>query len=62
MAATERFLKDVEVAARYGVSRQTVWRWTKHDPTFPRPVKLSDQATRFRLSELETWEKAKEAA
>lgn len=26
-SAASRYLRDVEVAARYGVSRQTVWRW-----------------------------------
>lgn len=27
--ADERYLRDVEVAERLGVSRNTVWRWTK---------------------------------
>jgi len=25
--ARSRFLRDTEVAARYGVARQTIWRW-----------------------------------
>ena len=25
----ERYLRDVEVARRYGVTRPTVWRWSK---------------------------------
>ncbi len=24
------FLRDTEVAIRYGVSRPTIWRWTKN--------------------------------
>ena len=49
------FLKDTEVATRYGVSRPTIWRWTKNG-NFPKPVKLGAGSTRWRASDLETWE------
>ncbi len=49
------FLKDTEVAMRYGVSRPTIWRWTKNG-NFPKPVKLGAGSTRWRASDLETWE------
>lgn len=49
------FLKDTEVAVRYGVSRPTIWRWTKNG-NFPKPVKLGAGSTRWRASDLETWE------
>lgn len=49
------FLKDTEVAVRYGVSRPTIWRWTKNGK-FPKPVKLGAGSTRWRASDLEAWE------
>lgn len=53
------FLTDKQVAARYGTARTTPWSWVKKDPTFPRPVALSPGCTRWRLEELEAWEKSK---
>jgi predicted DNA-binding transcriptional regulator AlpA len=55
------FLTDRHVAERYCVHRLTVWRWTHSDPTFPRPVRLSPQCTRWRLDEIEAWEAQKAA-
>ncbi len=52
----ETYLSDVQLAARYGVHRTTPWRWAKDDPTFPPPVKLSPQCSRWKLSEIEAWE------
>lgn len=54
-----RYLQDTEVADRYGTSRATVWRWTKTDPSFPKPVKLSPGCTRWPEDGLEAWERAK---
>jgi predicted DNA-binding transcriptional regulator AlpA len=56
------FLTDRHVAERYAVHRMTVWRWVRCDATFPKPVRLSDQCSRWRLAELERWEAAKAAA
>ena len=50
------FLSDKQVAARYGVTRQTIWRWTRGDRTFPKPVPLSVGCTRWRLDQLQAWE------
>lgn len=52
------FLSDEQLAARYAVSRGTVWRWYRSDPSFPRPVKLSPGCTRWKLAEIEAWEAA----
>jgi prophage regulatory protein len=49
------FLRDTEVAIRYGVSRPTIWRWTKNG-NFPKPVKLGAGSTRWRSSDIEDWE------
>ena len=53
------YLSDKAVASRYGISRATVWRWAKEQPTFPRPVKLAG-CTRWRSEELQKWETQQE--
>ena len=55
----EAYLADTQLAARYGVHRTTPWRWAKTDPAFPRPVTLSPGCTRWKLSDLVTWEAGK---
>lgn len=55
----ETFLTDLDLASRYGVHRSTPWRWTKTDPIFPKPVVLSPGCTRWRMSEIDAWERAK---
>lgn len=52
------YVSDKQLAARFGVSRPTIWRWLKSDPTFPRPFKLSPQCTRWRDDEIVAWEAA----
>ncbi|WP_204245707.1 helix-turn-helix transcriptional regulator [Paracoccus marcusii] len=56
------YLSDKQVASRYNVTRPTVWRWVKADPTFPKPISLSPGCTRWRLDEIESWEAARRAA
>lgn len=56
------FLSDAQVAERYGVSRVTVWRWRKTDPTFPQPTTFSPGCVRWKLADLEAWEAGKAAA
>ena len=53
------YLSDVQIALRYGVSRQTIWRWASCDPQFPTAIKLSAGCTRWRLSDIEVWELSK---
>ena len=49
------YLTDKQVAARYGVSRVTPWRWAK-ESDFPNPVQLTTGCTRWELVALEKWE------
>lgn len=49
---SERFVSDVELAKRYGVVRQTVWRWAAIG-VLPRPVRLSPGCTRWLSREIE---------
>ncbi|SMP36240.1 transcriptional regulator, AlpA family [Shimia sagamensis] len=54
-ADKQRFLRDQEVADRYGISRQEVWR-RKNTNRLPEPIKLSARTTRWPLSELVEFE------
>lgn len=49
------FLKDVDLAARFGVSRVTIWRWAR-EGRLPSPVRLGPGSTRWRRTEIEQWE------
>lgn len=44
-----------------GASRPTVWRWSKSDPTFPRPFHLSSAITVWDEGEVLAWITAKKA-
>jgi predicted DNA-binding transcriptional regulator AlpA len=59
---SDAYTSDTQLAARYGVHRATIWRWTNTDPQFPQPVKLSAQCTRWRVSQIEAWEQTREHA
>lgn len=52
----EIFLSDMDLAERFRVTRQTVWRWHRTNDGFPRAVSLSAGCTRWKLSAIETWE------
>lgn len=45
------YLSVEDVAKRYGVSTDSIFRW-KRDGKFPKAVKLSSGTTRWRLSDL----------
>ena len=51
------FLSDKQVAARYKIDRTTIWRWVRNRTSFPKPIKLSEGCTRWRLADIEAWEK-----
>jgi prophage regulatory protein len=51
------FLSDTAVAQRYAVSRPTIWRWTKSLTNFPQPAKLSPGTTRWRLIDLQAFDR-----
>lgn len=48
------YLRDVDVAALFGISRITVWRWAR-DGLLPPPVKLGPHTTRWNSAEIESW-------
>ena len=48
------YFSDKDLADRYRVKRQTIWRWARMG-NLPKPVKLVG-ATRWRLEDIEAWE------
>ncbi|MEO6299596.1 MAG: AlpA family phage regulatory protein [Paracoccaceae bacterium] len=57
----EAYLSDRQLAVRFGVHRMTPWRWLQTLDGFPKAVRLSPGCTRWKLSEIEAWEKVKAA-
>jgi predicted DNA-binding transcriptional regulator AlpA len=53
-----RYLTVKDVARRFSVSVNTIWRWTSTRPEFPKPIKLGAGCTRFRSSDLDAFERA----
>ena len=53
------YVSDIFLAKRYEVARPTIWRWSRSDKGFPKPVKLSPGCSRWNLAELENWEARK---
>ncbi|MEX1235309.1 MAG: helix-turn-helix domain-containing protein [Roseovarius sp.] len=49
------YLSVDQVAARFAVSKDSIWRW-KREGDFPAAVKLGGTTTRWRLSDIEEWE------
>ena len=58
------YLSDKQLADRFSVTRQTIWRWHRDDERFPRAINLSAGCTRWNLDQIANWEQArtKEAA
>ncbi|MBB4351599.1 helix-turn-helix transcriptional regulator [Aliirhizobium cellulosilyticum] len=57
----DRLLSDKDVAARYQVEKQTIWRWARTSTTFPKPFKIEGTA-RWSENELDEHDrKLKEA-
>ena len=54
-------LKPVEVAARLGVTRGTVYKILKTDPSFPKPIHVTPSSPRWRPADLDTWIEKKAA-
>lgn len=53
--APHKYVRDVFLADRWGVSRMTVWRWSK-EGRIPAPKKLGPNSTRWDLLAIEAYE------
>lgn len=60
-AEVTRAIRLTEVMRLTGASRPTIWRWTKSDPTFPRPFHLSKAITCWDEREVVSWIESKKA-
>ncbi len=60
MSNPDTYLTDRQTADRYAVHRNTVHRWARERVDFPKPVKLGDNCTRWRLADLKDWEAQRE--
>lgn len=49
------FLKIQEVADKLSVSRATIDRWHRSDPSFPRKIAFGGNCARFRRQDFEEW-------
>ncbi len=50
-AAAPRYLRDLDLAARYGVSRTTIWRWARSG-LLPAPHAIGPSTTRWDAAEI----------
>lgn len=53
---TNKYLNADQVAQRFVISKNSVWRWVRTRPDFPKPIKLGAACTRFKLSDIEAFE------
>lgn len=54
-ALLDTYLRDRDVADALGISRVTVWRWSRCG-RLPAPVRLGEGVTRWRMSQLVRWQ------
>lgn len=52
---SDNFISDTQLAARFDVSRNTIWRWAREQADFPKPVKLTPGCTRWREADIDRW-------
>lgn len=52
----ERAILRPEKAAAYvGVSKNTMYRWHREDPTFPRLIRIGQRSSGWRVTDLDAW-------
>jgi len=52
--ASERLIDIKEVADITGLKRATIYKWIK-ESKFPKPLKLGEKASRWKLSSIMDW-------
>ena len=55
IATGDRCLRPKAAAAKLGIGVSTLWRYTKTDPQFPAPVRMSTRCVVFVESQLEEY-------
>ena len=56
----DRIIRLPELCRLVGVKRSTVYDWVnprskRHDPSFPRPIPLTDHLVGFSFTEVQDW-------
>lgn len=49
------YVSDKQAAIRFGVTRDTIRKWVRVNPEFPRPIKLSEGCTRWKVADLDAF-------
>jgi predicted DNA-binding transcriptional regulator AlpA len=49
------FLRPKKAAAYLGISRSTLWTWSKTQPGFPQAIKIGPRATVFDVEKLDSY-------
>lgn len=52
------FVSVKNLSKRFDVHEKTIWAWARIN-AFPKPIKLTHGATRWRLADVEAWEAEK---
>ena len=53
------FLPTAAVRARYGVTKQSLWRWLHKEALgFPKPIRINNRLF-WKTAELEAWENSR---
>ena len=55
-----RYVSADQLAERYSVNRSTIWRWAQRG-LLPRPIRISEQCTRWDLDEIERVDRERDA-
>lgn len=55
---TQLYLSDNQLAARFGISRNSIWRLVKTGQ-LPEPIRLFKSTTRWRVADIEQFEAAR---
>ena len=53
------YISVTQLARRFGVDRSTIWRWVQRG-TLAQPIRFSDQCTRWRIEDVEIFERERE--
>lgn len=54
-AQRKRLMRSRDVCERLSISRTTLWRLLRSDPSFPRPVKVLSKGDRYDADLIDSW-------
>lgn len=54
-----RYIRPNDAAKKLGIGRSSLWHKIKHDPEFPRPVKLGPKTTVLSEADLDAYVRRK---